>query len=198
MLRTKIARKEHIADIMAIIEMARTIMQECGNAHQWTNGYPNKDTITNDIEGEDGFVIEDDDGKIVAYYAFKSGPAPNCQTIKDGQWFDSGVNKLGRCSYSVIHRIASLPNVHGVFDEIMRHCTLFSNNIRIDTHRDNHIMQHLVEKYGFVYCGIIFTEQGDERLAYQRLTETAFNEDEWWVTHLGLYVLQATVFYKEL
>jgi RimJ/RimL family protein N-acetyltransferase len=41
-------------------------------------------------------------------------------------------------------------------------------NIRIDTHRDNAIMQHLLEKNGFVKCGIIYVEDGSPRIAYQK------------------------------
>lgn len=37
------------------------------------------------------------------------------------------------------------------------------------THRDNKPMQHVVEQNGFKYCGIIHLENGDERLAYQRI-----------------------------
>ena len=43
------------------------------------------------------------------------------------------------------------------------------HNLRIDTHRDNHIMQHCIRKAGFQYCGIIYLANGDERLAYQML-----------------------------
>ena len=43
------------------------------------------------------------------------------------------------------------------------------SNIRIDTHKDNAIMQHNIVKHGFRYCGIIHLASGDERLAYQKL-----------------------------
>ena len=46
-------------------------------------------------------------------------------------------------------------------------CVSIDRNLRIDTHRDNSIMRHNILKYGFRYCGIIFLESGDERLAYQ-------------------------------
>jgi hypothetical protein len=49
----------------------------------------------------------------------------------------------------------------------MDYCFSQDPNIRIDTHRDNKIMRHLVEKHGFAYCGIIYLDNGDERLAYQ-------------------------------
>ena len=45
---------------------------------------------------------------------------------------------------------------------------IICSNIRIDTHRDNRIMRHNIEKHGFAYCGIIYLANGDERLAYQK------------------------------
>ena len=72
-------------------------------------------------------------------------------------------------SYHVVHRIASYPDVHGIFSNIMDSCSSRDTNIRIDTHRDNRIMQHNIEKHGFTYCGIIYLANGDERLAYQKL-----------------------------
>ena len=51
----------------------------------------------------------------------------------------------------------------------MDSCSSRDTNIRIDTHRDNRIMQHNIEKHGFTYCGIIYLANGDERLAYQKL-----------------------------
>ncbi len=154
---------------MTIIDAARTIMRLDGNAHQWADGYPDAEAIKKDIAEENGLVIVDENDDVVAYYAFIRDFDPTYKMMKDGQWLDSGTDEFGMCTYSVIHRIASLPNVHGIFDEIMRYCSIFTSNIRIDTHRDNHIMQHILEKHGFVYCGIIFTERGDERLAYQRI-----------------------------
>jgi RimJ/RimL family protein N-acetyltransferase len=53
---------------------------------------------------------------------------------------------------------------------MLQFCLAHTGNIRIDTHRDNTIMQHLLSKYGFQYCGIIYLANGDERLAYQYLT----------------------------
>ena len=69
----------------------------------------------------------------------------------------------------MVHRIGSYPDVHGVFKSIMEWCFEKDSNIRIDTHRDNRIMQHNILKEGFAYCGIIYLENGDERLAYQKL-----------------------------
>ena len=40
-------------------------------------------------------------------------------------------------------------------------------NIRVDTHRDNKVMQHILTKQGFQRCGIIYVKNGTERIAYQ-------------------------------
>ena len=80
-----------------------------------------------------------------------------------GEWLDDDL------PYMVIHRIASSMDSHGVFREIMDYSFSVCGNIRIDTHRDNHIMQHVIAKAGFKYCGIIYLADGAERLAYQRL-----------------------------
>ena len=40
--------------------------------------------------------------------------------------------------------------------------------MKIDTHRENRVMQKLLEKNGFTYCGIIYAEDGSRRMAYQK------------------------------
>ncbi len=55
----------------------------------------------------------------------------------------------------------------GVFRECLAYCMSRISNIRIDTHRDNAIMRHLLEKHGFQECGIIYVEDGSPRIAYQ-------------------------------
>ncbi len=51
----------------------------------------------------------------------------------------------------------------------MDFCFTHDANIRIDTHKDNLIMQHNIAKHDFTYCGIIYLPSGDERLAYQKI-----------------------------
>jgi hypothetical protein len=40
------------------------------------------------------------------------------------------------------------------------------STIRIDTHRDNCIMKHILTKYGFTMCGVIYLADGAPRDAY--------------------------------
>lgn len=153
---------EDLPSIMAVLEAARGIMRASGNALQWGNGYPSREVIETDISAGEGFVVEGG-GRIVGYFAFIPSPEPTYGYIEGGSWLEDTL------PYHVVHRIGSLPSAHGVFRAIMDWCFSHERNIRIDTHRDNHIMQHCIESYGFTYCGIIYLESGDPRLAYQRL-----------------------------
>ena len=55
-----------------------------------------------------------------------------------------------------------------VYSEYVKWCFERCPNLRIDTHEDNRIMQHLLEKNGFIYCGEITVEDGTSRMAYQK------------------------------
>ena len=156
------ARQTDMADIMKVMDAAKGIMRQSGNMCQWGEGYPSEAVIFSDIEKHGGYVIKDV-GRIVGYFAFLPSPEPTYSKIYDGEWLDDVQ------SYHVVHRIASYPDAHGIFSCIMDFCFSKDSNIRIDTHKDNRIMQHNIEKHGFTYCGIIYLANGDERLAYQKL-----------------------------
>lgn len=147
---------------MTVLEAAKGIMRASGNYGQWADGYPSEEVVVGDISAQVGYVLEES-GRVVGYFAFIPSPEPTYAEIYGGRWLDDG-------PYHVIHRIGSLPDVHGVFAAIMDFAFSKDRSIRIDTHRDNHIMQHNILKHGFSYCGIIYLESGDERLAYQRTT----------------------------
>ena len=151
-----------MAEIMQVMDAAKIIMRQSGNMHQWGDGYPSEAVIRTDIERKGGFVIEDD-GMIVGYFAFLQSPEPTYAKIYEGEWADDVQ------PYHVVQRIASFPDAHGIFSSIMEFCFSHEENIRIDTHRDNTIMQHNILKHGFTYCGIIYLLSGDERLAYQKI-----------------------------
>ncbi|MBP5391452.1 MAG: N-acetyltransferase [Bacteroidales bacterium] len=156
------ARASQLPRIMEVLSAAKKIMRSSGNLNQWIGGYPSEEAILGDIEKGCGYAVEDE-GNVVGYFAFVPSPEPTYKSIYEGKWVDDTL------PYHVIHRIGSFPEVHGVFKSIMDWCFCQDPNIRIDTHRDNKIMQHLILKEGFTYCGIIYLENGDERLAYQKI-----------------------------
>lgn len=156
------ASESDIPGIMTVISAAREMMRRSGNPFQWPEGYPSREMIGRDIASGAGRVLEDD-GVIVGYFAFIPSPEPAYSVIDEGEWLDDSL------PYHVIHRMASVPDVHGVFRSIMDWCLARERNIRIDTHRDNRVMQHCLRRAGFTYCGIIHLANGEERLAYQHI-----------------------------
>lgn len=154
------ASEEDIPAIITVLEAAKGIMRSSGNLHQWTDGYPSADVIREDMEKGAGFVVTDRK-EVVAYFAFVPSPEPTYAYIEGGAWLDD------TAPYHVIHRMGSLPDAHGIFSSILDWSLRQDGNLRIDTHRDNAIMQHCILKAGFRYCGIIYLESGDQRLAYQ-------------------------------
>ncbi|MBQ6911167.1 MAG: N-acetyltransferase [Bacteroidales bacterium] len=151
-----------IPAIMTVLEAARGIMRASGNPFQWPDGYPTQAMIEKDLAEGVGRVFEAE-GAVVGYFACIPGPDPTYAYIEDGAWLEDTL------PYYVIHRIASLPDVHGIFQGIIDYTGRLTGNIRIDTHKDNRIMQHALEKHGFTYCGIIYLTNGAPRLAYQRI-----------------------------
>ncbi len=160
-LSVRKASCEDIPRIMTVLESAKGTMRASGNMNQWVNGYPSENVIGADVDSGVGFVVEE--GEVVGYFAFIPSPEPTYARIYEGEWLDDSR------PYHVIHRIGGFQGVHGVFSAMLRWCASVEGNIRIDTHRDNHIMQSLMEKHGFTYCGIIYLADGAERLAYQRI-----------------------------
>ncbi len=154
------ALETDLGAIMAVLDAAVGIMRASGNTRQWVDGYPSREVILADIRQGYGQVVLAG-GRVVGYFAFIPSPEPTYATIYEGAWVDD------ERPYHVVHRIGSYPEVHGVFRTVMDWCFAHDSNIRIDTHRDNAIMQHNILKYGFRYCGIIYLLSGDERLAYQ-------------------------------
>ena len=48
-------------------------------------------------------------------------------------------------------------------------CSEKISHLRIDTHEDNIVMQHLIIKNGFRKCGIIHIADGSPRIAYEKI-----------------------------
>ena len=147
-------------EVMKIYEMARVFMRENGNKEQWGGIYPSRELIESDIADKHGYVIEDN-GEIVGTFFFKIGSDPTYTKIYDGQWINDD-------KYGVIHRIAVKYKGRSIISEAINFCLNRVGNLKIDTHRDNLPMQRALSKHGFRYCGVIYLESGDERIAYQR------------------------------
>jgi RimJ/RimL family protein N-acetyltransferase len=153
-------RVEDIKRVLEIYEKAKIFMKDNGNSTQWINGYPSKELIESDIQNIKSYVCLDDT-EIVGIFYFAIGIEKTYHKIYEGQW-------LNNQEYGVIHRIAVDGKQKGIASFCINWCYEQIKNIRIDTHRNNKPMQKLLEKNGFKYCGIIYFENGDERIAYQK------------------------------
>ena len=158
-----IIRKTTRADIGAIDKIyrdAKIFMRENGNPTQWRGEYPNALDATEDIDNG-GYVCEDD-GEIVAVFYFHIGNDKTYDVIYDGKWLNDE-------PYAVIHRIAVAKRGRGIAAFCFDECYKMFPNLKIDTHKDNIAMQRALEKSGFEYCGIIHLENGEERIAFQKV-----------------------------
>lgn len=149
-----------LAAIQAIYAHARALMKATGNPNQWKDNRPLTSAIENDIDLHQSYVLEQD-GEIVGVFSLIFGADPTYAIIEQGQWKSD-------LEYGAIHKIASSGKVPGIFDAILQFCEARAISLRIDTHPDNHIMQHLILSHGFSYCGLIYTDDGTIRRAYQK------------------------------
>ena len=156
------ANKLNLNEIMKIIASAKTIMVANGNATQWINGYPSRETIKQDIENDSAYIISKNN-EIKGYFCFIKGnnPEVNYNVIKEGNW-------LNNEPYGVIHRLASDGTEKGIAQSCFDFCFGEINNIKVDTHENNIPMQNYFKKIGFEYCGIIYVADGSPRRAFQK------------------------------
>ena len=153
-----------LPEVIEIINQAKLYFKNEG-IDQWQDGYPNEDSIINDINQNEAYVLENN-GKILATTMISSNIEPTYNYI-EGNWLQND-------KYMVIHRIAIRNDQKGkglakiIIDEALKlHPDIHS--IRIDTHVDNLSMQRFLIKYGFTYCGTIYLENKSTRRAYEKV-----------------------------
>ena len=156
-----------IKDIVSIIEEAQSYFKE-NNIDQWQDGYPNEETIMNDIESKESYVLLKDNKIIATAYLSFSGES-DYDKIYDGKWISQG-------NYAVVHRVAvsNIMKGNGIARELFKYIEeiCLENNIKhikIDTHRENKSMQKFLNKNGFEYCGVIYLEDNSERIAFEKV-----------------------------
>ena len=161
MMEIRQATLQDTERLMEIFDIARGFMRTTGNPNQWINGYPQQELIEKEIIAGHCFVCVDKTQQVIATFCFIVGDDPTYAVIEDGEW-PSDV------PYAVIHRLASDGSHKGIAAEGIQWCAQQINCLRADTHADNKVMQHLLEKNGFIRCGIIYVANGTARIAYQR------------------------------
>ena len=156
------ANLSQFSRIMDIYEQARAFMAQTGNPDQWGSAYPSEEMIREDILNGKCYVnLKDDDIRAVFYFAVEADPTYG---YIEGAW-------LNDAPYGVIHRIAVGESGKGTAAECFQFASDRCENLRIDTHEKNIPMQRCLAKHGFIRCGTIYLEDGDPRIAYQKVRE---------------------------
>lgn len=151
-----------LPDVMSIYAIAREQMSRTGNATQWAGSYPAASFIAEEIVAGHSFVCVNEKNELVGTFCLVHGEDPTYAQIYEGQW-------LNDKPYVTLHRIASAGKEKGLAKYCIDWCFTQHANICVDTHRDNRVMQHILQSMGFNYCGIIYVSNGSERLAYQKV-----------------------------
>jgi len=163
-----ILRKANISEIPTIWEILQQAIEQRrqDGSQQWQDGYPNPQTIENDINNGYGFVLIENE-KIIAYAAIIFDIEPAYTDIQ-GKWLTNG-------DYVVIHRVATSNEVKGkgIATELFRMIEDVSTenevySIKVDTNFDNVPMLKILDKLGYTYCGEVFF-RGSARRAYEKV-----------------------------
>lgn len=141
---------------------AREFMKATGNPTQWGDEWPPESLVLSDIENQTNYVCECD-GVIHGVFAYFQGMDidPTYRVIENGAWIADG-------EYGVVHRLAASGEIKGVGEACLNYAFSKCHHLRVDTHDDNKVMQHILEGMGFVKTGIIYVEKDNSpRIAYE-------------------------------
>lgn len=161
-------RKAQPADAQIIWQILKDAIyqRKLDGSAQWQNGYPNPDTVQNDIAKSIGYVYTQND-EIIAYAAIVFDEDPNYKNI-DGEWLTTG-------KYANIHRIATAKNKKkkGIATQLLNDIADLVaaqniDSIKIDTNFDNQPMLHILKKLNYIYCGEVMV-QGAPRKAFEKI-----------------------------
>lgn len=171
-------RRAQIEDFNAIEQIifeGKELLAQQG-INQWQTGYPNAESLMNDILNGWTVVLEEN-GEILGTAAVIPGLDKSYENL-DGQWLSDG-------PYLSIHRVAVSNHHHGrglaqqLFENIFNAVEQFSDvvSIRIDTNVANFGMQHVIKKSGFIETGRVVPISAAENtnvaknIAYERLVK---------------------------
>lgn len=158
-IMVRLARLEEFDDIWEIYLEARQFMRDTGNPNQWGDFSPTTQMLKNDIELQRLYVVERE-GRLCGSFMFAIGPDPWYAVIDNGAWKND-------TPYGVLHRVAAKTKEKGVFRECMDFALSKIRHLRIDTHEENKVMQHVLNKNGFVFCGTVYMDNGEPRIAFE-------------------------------
>lgn len=160
-------RPAETADLPRLREIfacARAFMSAHGNPTQWGSRYPEDSTITRQMHADCLYAVESSTG-VHGVFACVPGEEPTYAHIEGGSWLDPS-------PYVTIHSLAGDGQIPHLFSYVLDFCLKQCPHVRLDTHRNNHIVQRLAMENDFSYRGVIFVRGNSPRLAFERLPES--------------------------
>ncbi|MCK9537242.1 MAG: GNAT family N-acetyltransferase [Bacilli bacterium] len=168
-------RKANLSDIdtiLTVIADAKELFRK-NNSLQWqdTDGYPHRRTVHADILKE-WLYLNFRSNRLAGIITLAQEPDESYRVIHEGNW-------LNNRKYYTIHRLAVKKEFYrqGVAQELVDYAFEITRrsgvfDIRCDTAAENIAMNRLLEKCGFVRCGIIYLVRGSclepKRIAYHK------------------------------
>lgn len=166
-------RKATFSDLdalMPIFDEARETIAALG-IDQWQDGYPAREVIAVDILQACSYAVMCDD-EIVGTFVIVDDGEPTYDHIYDGHWLTGDDER----AYIALHRVAVAVKKRGsgISTAIIDYAVQYAKthgcaSVRIDTHAGNIVMRKMLEKHGFVYCGVIYLQSGAARVAYEKV-----------------------------
>lgn len=175
-------RRATLADldeVYAVIEDAKQLLKADGSS-QWQQGYPSKLSMQQDIESENCYVLIYGD-EIVGTGTLMPFGDTHYAYIVDGKWNHAGhpfgtINRIAisskyrgkRFANYILSTLISIAYAKGVRD------------LRISTHEKNVRVHQLVQKFGFLQRGKVYTGPTDDDLrnAYELNLDTVDARDD--------------------
>lgn len=163
--------------LMDMFDYGRKLQRQLGNVYQWQNGDPSQAVLEADIQSGHSYVCVTDEaeepllpkGTIVATFYLLQDHNPLFDTLTNGDW-------LSHDPYVTIHRMCTNGKLKGASQYCMRWVLDHYSNIRIYTHETNKPMIHVIQKFGFSFCGHIFPADGEARNAYHYVANEQIKE----------------------
>lgn len=157
--------------VMEIVGQAQAYLAAQG-IDQWQSGYPDEPTEREDIARSQGYVWEED-GHVCAITTITFEGEPCYAHIYEGNWNTPE-------PYACIHRLAIDTDFRGkgIADALMKASEALVKarglqGIRVDTHRQNVVMQRMLMRNGYQRCGVIYLPKdidfGAERIAFDKI-----------------------------
>ncbi len=161
------ATEKDIAGVWEILKEAKRYLAEQG-IDQWQRGGPTRNEVENCVKEGTQFLVREG-GAIAGVCTVVEGDSDYLRI--DGAWRAEG-------KYFAVHRVAVARAFRGsgvparIYEEAEKMAKAAGCvSLRADTHQDNARMRATFVKNGFRYCGRVFVEGGEERLAFDRLLD---------------------------